>query len=158
MLFSALVVALGTLCLISNRQQHAQAREVIVDLTAPWASSHLDYLIEVSEFLATVPVDGTENSPYWRFHDQLCAQYSTSIDELASLKNGSRSSVRSDVLATAQAIVPPMFHPLLNVFVGVKTYAPKVAFFHSLSAPFGRYAMSVHSHCKKRSRRNTYSD
>ena len=91
-------------------------RSVNVDVSAQWPRYQGSFAAEISEFLA-------EESPdlFWDDVQQLC-----------ELPEASQTAA----LETAQALLPPSLHTLLDTVVGLSVYAPAVEFFRALSMDF----------------------
>ena len=97
----------------------AIARVVHVDVNAPWARYDASFTAEISEFLA-------HESPelFWKYTNSLCAH--PSVDDVD----------HTVAFNTAQSLLAPALHPLLDTVLGLSVYAPTVQFFQSIASNF----------------------
>jgi hypothetical protein len=95
------------------------ARVVNIDVSAPWARYEASFAAEISEFLAH-----EDPELFWKYTDLLCAHPLQGDDD------------ESLAFSTAQALLPPALHPLLDTVLGLSVYAPTVQFFHNLASSF----------------------
>lgn len=107
------------------------AREIQVDLQAPWAHRAVHPVVEVAEFL------GEQSSKdFWAFVDNICATPShiATIDEaLTSVSAESLRNVSQLAVTVGVQIVPANVQSILEISSNLGMYRPAVEFYESLA-------------------------
>ncbi len=137
MLFIAFLVALAV-----AGSGLVSAREVFVDVSAPWPVYGTETLVEVGEMVSSTltesgAVEGESfktNIAYWKYLKGLCAQHTT-ID--AALSPLDRQTLDQIAFTAAQGIISPALYPLTETMVKLGQYSASSPFFQSLSPAGG---------------------
>ena len=120
------VAAWSTQCLI------ARARQVNVDVSAPWPRYQGSFTAEISEFLAH------ENPDYfWKYTELLCqTPYPDNYEAFRIEGNSDRQAIITAAFNAAQSLIPQELHTLMDTVLGLSVYSPTVQFFQTLAESF----------------------
>jgi hypothetical protein len=109
------------------------AREIQVNLQAPWAHRSVHPLAEVAEFLAD-----QSSGDFWTYVDTLCSTPSSMDTVDAAISSNTEESLHS-ISQLAQSvgvhIVPSNVENILELASNLGMYMPAVQFYESLAAP-----------------------
>ena len=107
------------------------ARNINVDVKAPWQPHIVSFIAEYSEF-----VFEHSSEYFWKFTSDVCA-ISEKVDEVIEKKNSDTvNEVQSLVSASAVKQVPKAFYSLMDTMIGVGNFLPAIQFFQSLADKF----------------------
>jgi hypothetical protein len=98
--------------------QYVSARNINIDVAAPWPRHSTSFVLELSEFL----FDHSPNS-FWQYVEKMCL-YSEDVDGVLSVNSESNESDRDRIqkvdsiaLAAANEIVQPTMRTLMQTMV-----------------------------------------
>lgn len=124
---TALLTLLVVLCSIVS----LLARNINVDVKAPWQPHIVSFIAEYSEF-----VSEHSSEYFWRYTSDVCAN-SKMVDEVIENKNSDTvNELQSLVSASAVKQVPKPFYSLMDTMIGLGNFLPAVQFFQSLADKF----------------------
>jgi len=115
----------------------ARARQVNVDVSAPWPRYEASFAAEISEFLA-------HESPelFWKYTNLLCESPRADVAAGGEGEAAGQAALSAGFNA-AQSLLPRSLHTLLDTVLGLSVYSPTVQFFHTLADGFARHAVNA---------------
>ena len=134
-----LLVLLLLAVLCSLHVEIARARQVNVDVSAPWPRYQASFAAEISEFLA-------HESPelFWKYTNLLCEAPTADTSGVEGKSHADNEAAGQAALTAgfnaAQSLLPRSLHTLLDTVLGLSVYSPTVQFFHTLADGFSSHA------------------
>jgi hypothetical protein len=129
MMTAKVLVMVAALALLAS---HAAARNVVVDVRAPWKRYSASSIAEIAEFIAD-----ESNELFWKYVDGMCKE--TERVESA-LQDSTVNDIQTLAFEVATSVVSPTFSPsmvsLMDTHLGLGGQIPAVRFFESLTESY----------------------
>lgn len=108
------------------------AREVTIDLKAPWNQRSIDSILEIGEFIST---HSHEN--FWKYLSSLCDSHVIIDQALHNQTVEMRSQINAVATQLGSQILPRNIHNLMKAAQKLEMYAPTTVFYESITSQYG---------------------